>query len=286
MKKLLSATLMLSSLFVLIQCSKKDSALTKPPVTGNKSLSYGDSVFYLKSSGEKYKMSPLISRSGKYTAVPDNLQIDENRGEITVQVDGRNSTSQTGLWYKIYFESSMHEKDSTMVMISGVNYIDEFYVYKKDGNGDTIISPVYNGNQNERLPKGIFWIEQDKFSSIINPANGEINISKFFNALRKARQTNSDSTWEELTVRYKLEDRSEKADNRLDILLYHYYTDKDSIPQNVTAAMNTHRSQTFGLNLAPLNRTVGAIEPLPSSLMANGGRSLKPRPPCVVIVGN
>lgn len=285
MNKLLSAVLMLSSLLVLLQCSKKDGALVAPPVTRNAMLSYGDSIFYLKANGEKYTKSPLLSRAGKYTAVPDNLQIDENSGEITVQIDGRNSTSQTGLWYKIYFESGTHEKDSTMVMISGVNYVDEFYEYKKAGNGDTIISPVYNGKQGERLPKGNFRIEQAKFSSIINPANGDINISKFFSALREVKRANSDSTWEQLTIRYQLEDKSERAVNRLDILLYHYYTDRDSIPRNVSEAMNTHRSQTFGLNLSPLSLTKGANEPLPSVLLASD-RSLKPRPPCVVIVGN
>jgi hypothetical protein len=284
MNKLLLAAFLLSSFCTLVQCSKKETALTGTTVT--EKFSYGDSVFYLKPGGESYTKLPLVHREGRYTAVPDNLKINEKTGEITVAVQGENSTSQTGLWYKIYFESNMGRKDSTMVLISGVNYVDEFYEYKKNGGGDTIISPVYNGKYGERLPKGTFRIVQNDFASIINPANGDINISKFFAAAKKAWQNNSDATWEFVTVRYQLEDKSEKATNEVDVLLYHYYTQRDSVPANVTEVMNIHRSQTFGLNLAPLMLTRGPAEALPSALFGSGGRSLKPRPPCVVIVGN
>lgn len=293
MNKLLSVALVLSSLLTLVQCSKKDIVLNPPqndpPVTGSPKFSYGDSIFYLKASGETYTISPVGNKKGKYTAIPNNLQLDEKTGAIKVRVDSKDGSSQTGLWYKIFFESGTDgKKDSTLLLISGVNYVDEFYEPAEDGTGDTIISPIYNGKHGEPFPKGTFSIKENKFSSIINSTNGQINISKLHSAMKQQGQGNSESPWVEVTVKYRLEDKSNKAENSMTVLLYYYYTPKDSIPKNVTEAMNEHRSTTFGLNLAPLALTKGADETLPSTLFASSisGRSLKPRPPCVVIVGN
>jgi len=285
MKSLLFVSLILVCAAVITQCSKRDNAFTSQPRTSGDRLSYGDSIFYLSQSGENYTRSPLVTGQGKYTAVPNNLKIDENTGQITIAAEGLNNTSETGLWYKIFFESATTGvRDSTMIMISGINYVDAFYQFNKDGNGDTIISPMYNGAESQRMPKGRFWIKDAKFASIIDPANGNINISKFFKAVRTARQADKDSAWEELTINYQLEDKSYNADNHINILLYHYYISVDSVPSNVTAAMNAHRLQTFGVNLPLLTMTRGAEESLPSTLFVSG-RSLKPRPPCVVIVG-
>lgn len=290
MKSLLFVGLFLVSAAVLTQCTKRDNAINPAqPNPAGERLAYGDSTFYLKSSGEKYTISPLGNRTGKYSAVPSNLKIDENTGKISIEPNGLDNTSQTGLWYKILFTPTRAgATDSTMVMISGVNYVDAFYKYDKNGIGDTIIAPIYNARLNERMPKGRFWIEEKAYENIIDPTSGNININKFFKVARQARSANSDSSWETLTVRYRLEDKSYNAENHIEILLYHYYIPVNDVPRNVTLAMNEHRLQTFGLNLPLLTATKGADENLPNLLFSSTalGKSLKPRPPCVVIVGN
>src|SRR4051812_2965478 len=110
MKRLLCVTVILSSLLLLTQCSKKDCNCT-PPDPASK-LTYGDSVFHLRSAN--YSIAPLNGKKGTYTAFPDNLRIDNTTGAITVGLKGTDGESQTGLWYKITYRSSTgNEVDST-----------------------------------------------------------------------------------------------------------------------------------------------------------------------------
>src|SRR5881398_1808379 len=116
-------------------------------------LSYGDSVFYLKSTS--YTVAPVNAKAGTYTAFPNNLKIDHATGAITVTLKDADGQSQTGLRYKIKFTSAGNEADSTYITISGINYIDKFYDLSKN---DSIIYPVYNADVSKELPAGNYSI--------------------------------------------------------------------------------------------------------------------------------
>src|SRR5512139_2634794 len=79
--------------FLLLGSCKKSSDGQQPAIT----LSYGDSVFYVKSTAADYVINPVTVRGGQYFGFPEGIDIDENTGAITV------NKSETGLRYKIFF---------------------------------------------------------------------------------------------------------------------------------------------------------------------------------------
>src|SRR4051812_32068944 len=94
---------------------KKHAVGDTPPATNK--LSYGDSVFYLKSTS--YTVAPINPKAGSYAAFPNNLKIDNTTGVITVTLKDKAGESQTGLRYKIKFTSANNEVDSAYITISG-----------------------------------------------------------------------------------------------------------------------------------------------------------------------
>ncbi|HVF97009.1 MAG TPA: hypothetical protein VM871_06800 [Flavisolibacter sp.] len=265
-KHVLIATIILCCL--LSGCDKKNF-YGQP--TEKARLMYADSVFYLETN--EYTIKPLSRSIGTYTAFPDNLEIDRRTGAITVTQNGTDGESQTGLWYKITYRSPANQVDSAMVLISGITYIDKFYTLTQ---GDSIIYPIYNGNPANVLPPGNYDLTSDnKFA--INPVNGEINIKE---CMRRGFFGNS--SWKNASIKYSIKDNSQQATNRIDLVIYYYRTMGD-VPSNVSALMQAHQRLTVGLRSLPvIPTTTGAIDNnLPSNLSLS-----KPRPPCVIIVGN
>jgi len=238
-------------------------------------LSYGDSIFYI--GAQDYVISPKINRTGTYTAFPDNLVIDKATGKITVRVMGLGAESQTGLRYKVRFQpKGTGEADSTYIILSGINYLDRVYHLSQN---DTIIAPIYNADLSNPLPAGSYGIQADNRLSI-NPVNGQINIK---DCIRKGMfdLPAEDGEWEEVTITYKSNDKSNSATNRIDVALYYYKTVQD-IPSNVSQLMRAHQSQVLGMNHQSIPITSGPYDnDLPDNVSM-----FKPRPPCVIIVGN
>lgn len=274
MKSLLLLSLSISSLLLLTHCSKKDSTTPGPPISSAR-LSYGDSIFYLKNS--TYTISPTTAGTGTYAAYPDNLLIDPNTGKITVAVNGNDGNSQTGLWYKIMFTSAAtKETDSTFILLSGLTYVDKFYQLAQN---DSIIYPIYNADPTKAIPKGNYDIQHDN-TFAINPANGQINILE---CMRRGYFTKpaDNMGWKKTTIKYAINDKSGGATNSIDIVLYYYHTLAE-VPSNVSNLMQAHQSMTLGMRTTAIPSTQGKIDTnLPSDLSLS-----KPRPPCVVIVGN
>lgn len=259
------------STLVVSSCSKDPENNN----TGNNDrLSYGDTVFYVKS--QTYVISPNVTEPGTYSAFPENLLIDPVTGRITVSIMGKGDESQTGLKYKIKFQAANSGKvDSTYITLGGINYLDQVYYLSRN---DSIIRPVYNANINKQLPSGTYGINPDSRLSI-NPVNGEININE---CIRKGMfdLPLEHGEWEEVTITYKSNDASNSATNSIDIALY-YYDSEASIPSNVSAAMRAHQSQVLGVPQVAVPITTGPIDnDLPDNLAIN-----RPRPPCVIIVG-
>lgn len=272
MKPLLFLIFVAGGLVLLPQCSKKEASI---PVPAAERLSYGDSIFYLKNAA--YLIAPSQRKAGTYTAYPDNLKIDPSTGKITVDVDGRDGNSQTGMWYKIRFQSAnTAETDSAMILLSGLTYVDKFYQLSQN---DSIIYPIYNADAAKAVPSGNFDL-QHRNDFAINPANGQINILECMRRGYFTKQAGS-TGWKVTTIKYAINDQSSGAVNRIDLVIYYYHTMSD-VPSNVSRLMQAHQSMTLGLRMAPIPSTTGGIDSnLPSELSLS-----KPRPPCVVIVGN
>lgn len=275
MKRLLFASFLLSTVVVLTQCRKQDCKCDAPALSASTKLAYGDSVFYLRNT--EYTIAPLGNRKGTYSAFPDNLQMDPATGHITVGVNGNDGNSQTGMWYKIKFRSDTGaETDSTMVLLSGLTYVDAFYNLKQN---DSIIYPIYNADPTKAIPPGNYDLKGDD-DFAINPANGQINIKECFRRGFFTKEANGEG-WKTAKIRYAINDKSNGATNSIDVVLYYYRT-MDDVPSNVSALMQAHQRMTLGFATARIPSTPGRIDNnLPSDLTLS-----KPRPPCVVIVGN
>ncbi|HEY0041910.1 MAG TPA: hypothetical protein VGB71_14660, partial [Flavisolibacter sp.] len=242
---------------------------------GNVKLSYGDSVFFVRS--QEYIVSPNITNKGKFRAFPDNLVIDSVTGKITVRIMGHGNESQTGLRYKITFQpEGSNQLDSTFIVLAGLNYLDRIYNLSLN---DTIISPVYNADHSKSTPAGTYGIQADN-QLAINPQNGQINIRECIRrGLFDLPVENGE--WEELTITYKSNDGSNSATNRIDIALYYYRSIQD-IPSNVSTLMRAHQTMVLGVAQTNIPITSGPIDTdLPDNISL-----FKPRPPCVIIVGN
>lgn len=251
---------------------KKHDLRENVPLT-KEGLSYGDSVFFLKSS--TYTVSPKNARPGNYTAFPNNLKIDKTTGAITVSVKGNDGQSQTGLRYKIKFTSTTNEVDSAYITISGITYIDRFYELSKN---DSIIVPIYNADLSKELPPGNYSIGSDN-KLAINPANGAIDIKE---TIRRGFFDNQlNASWKQTTIKYSSNDNSNGVTNNIDLILYYYNTIND-IPSNVSALMQAHQRMTVGINGPAIPATFGSID---NNLSSDLSLS-KPRPPCLIIIGH
>ena len=130
------------------------------------------------------------------------------------------------------------------------------------------------------LPSGNYDIaHDDKFA--MNAVNGKINLRE---CMRRGffGSGSSNTKWKIATVKYALDDNSNRTINKIDIVIYYYHTMND-VPSNVSALMQAHQQMTLGLRTLPfIPSTIGAIDNnLPGNLSLS-----KPRPPCVIIVGN
>jgi hypothetical protein len=257
-----------ATILFLLACKKNS---VKDNLSTNSKLSYGDSVFYLKSTS--YAVSPVNGKQGTYSAFPDNLNINSSTGAITVSLKGNDGQSQTGLRYKIKFTSPNNETDSTYIIISGINYIDRFYDLAKN---DSIIYPIYNADILKELPAGSYTGDN---KLAISNTNGQINIKE---AIRKGFFDNQiNASWKQTTIRYTANDQSNSSTNNIDVILY-YYNSINDVPSNVSALMQAHQRMSIGINGPSIPSTFGAVD---NNLSSDLSLS-RPRPPCIVIVGH
>jgi hypothetical protein len=268
-------TLSIQILVILasLQACNKHSVtnpLSTNPAASNR-LSYGDSVFYLKSGS--YTIAPVKAKAGTYTAFPNNLNINSATGVITVSLKGNDGQSQTGLRYKIKFASTNNEVDSTYITISGITYVDRFYELPKN---DSIIYPIYNADVSKELPPGTYSSDN---KLAINSTNLQINIKETIRIGFFDNQLND--ICKQVTVKYKASDNSNNADNNIDIILY-YYNSINDVPSNVSALMQAHQRMAVGISGESVPNTFAPVDNNLSSDLS----LFKPRPPCIVIVGH
>ena len=236
-------------------------------------LSYGASIFYLKPS--EYTIYPTTSKPGTYSAFPeDGIDLKENTGAIRIKGDDNNIF--TGLKYKITHTAPNGDTSSTVIMVSGITFLDKFYNLSQN---DSVANPIYNGSVANILPISGSTFDDNNLANAsgcsVKTTNGQINLAEtvrngFFGTVP---QNDAKGT---VKIEYKLNDASNKAQNKIEVKLYYYKTMADVTPE-LWETLNERQLQ--GVFLEMNNSSGGVVSAARLSAIA------KPRPPCVIIIG-
>jgi hypothetical protein len=240
-------------------------------------LSYNDSILYPQGeTSELQIISPVIARTGTYTSFPDGLDINSSTGAIKLH------DSETGIKYRVYFTDGSI-KDSTLVTIGGINYLDGVY---KINAADSIINPVYNaviGNSLPNAANGSVFDEGGGCNSngcAVNINDARINLAQ---TVRNGTfgATPSNGSNKEFTFNFRINDNSRKGGNKLKIKIFYFKTLNDITPQ-VWDLLNGRNGTVINSfnnsNNTPIQgNTAGNI-------VVNSNTGKGRRPPCVVII--
>jgi len=254
--------------FLLTESCNKQPAAT-PVIQHSSDFSYGDSIFYQRNQSDDYIITPTNTITGKYTSFPDGLVLDGNTGTINV------SKSETGLKYAIAFiPAGKQDTLLSFITLSGINYMDGFY---KLADGDSIAFSVYNAIPGAAIPGlnsgSLFDVGSNcnDQGCNVNINNGTINLAQSVrNGIFGSTPSNNDRHEFEMT--YQINDKSNSAVNKLKVKLYYFETMND-----VTPEADSIISSRQGSIIGPGN-TVPAF--------AFSNQTVKPRPPCIFIVGH
>lgn len=245
-------------------CSK--SEVPRNPITEAYRLSYGDSIFYISSQSGDVLASPVNAKKGSFSAFPEGLVINNATGAINV------SQSESGMRYRVTYKGEAGDSSSTYMVISGINFPDKYYRME---NADTIAFPVYNSSASRQLPAGSF--DDDKVANnagcAMRTTNGQINLAE---SIRRGLfgNTPKNDTRKDFEIKYRLDDKSGKAQNKIKVLLY-YYDRMSDVPADLQQTVQEHLTMTLRIKEdAPVNGRVA------SSLAS------RPRPPCIIIIGH
>jgi hypothetical protein len=267
-RKLLPLLLLLT---VFAACKKKGN---EPG--GDYSLSYGDSVIYLKNTGGDYIVQPATPMAGTYTAFPEGIELDESTGAINV------SKSETGLRYRISFTPAGSNRSySTVVLLAGINYLDAFYFLSKN---DTVSRAVYNGDLSKAIPvaagKTVFDVDRgcNNEGIAVNVNDGSINLMETIRSGFFGRHRNDDE--EEFELVYKIDDKSQQARQSVKIKLYYYNTLAD-VPQKYWDLLKEREGTLLWANTTqnPTGELISGV----AGVDGVSGRA-RPRPPCIFII--
>ena len=265
-------------LWGLSSCSKDNNSSTPPP-SGNFSLSYGDSIFYLNNQTD-YIVSPLQSTAGEYASFPEGLNIDSHTGAIDI------SKSETGLRYRItLYPAGSTDSFSTVIVISGVNYLDGFY---KLTSADSVIRPIYNANVNSAIPglnNGSSFDDGSGCNSAgcnVNLENGSINLAQTVrNGVFGLTPSNNDR--HEFEMVYRINDLSNKSTNKIKVKLY-YFDSINDVTQEVYDIINEREGALFDIRpKAVPHENLTSVFDVTQTMGKPAIR--KPRPPCIFILG-
>jgi hypothetical protein len=259
-----STKVYLLPLFVLVclalSCTKNDT-VQNPAST----LTYGDSVFYVTDQSSDLLVRPVHTTDGNYSSFPEGLELDPSTGVINV------TRSEAGMRYRITFRSAQGDTSNAFVVISGINFPDKYY---RLANADSVAFPVYNADASRAIPPGIF--DEDRIANnsgcAMRTNNGQINLKE---SIRNGLfgSTPKNDTRKDFEVKYRLDDKSGKALNKIKILLYYYDTMAD-VPADLQQTVREHQAMTFQPDNTPvLNMPIASI-------------AAKPRPPCIIVIGH
>ena len=257
---------------LIAACSKNEDNTPAGPDPAT-TLSYGDSILYQREQATDYIVPSNQTAAGRYTAFPEDIEIDEVTGAINV------SKSESGLRYRITFKpSNSPDSISTIIVISGINFLDGFY---KLGTADSIVKPLYNASRASAIPgtnSGSVFDEGSGCNSAgcnVDLALGTINLAQTVrNGVFGSRPANDERR--EFQLNYRINDKSNKALIKLKVKLYYYDSIAD-VPQDIydlIASRDGTILRTMANGRSPvnyLNRPLGKASP---------------RPPCIFILAH
>lgn len=262
---------------VFCGCKKDSNSAVINPT--NYRLAYAEAVLYPQGEvNELQVVSPVTAKNGVYTAFPEGLDIDPVNGNINIH------ESETGIKYRVFFNSSDGRiKDSTLITISGVNFLDGVY---KINSSDSIINPVYNASITNALPginNGSLFDEGGSCNSggcAVNVTNAKINLAQTVrNGTFGATPANGLS--KEFTLNFRINDRSGKGGNKTKIKVF-YFNKLSDITQQVWDLLNG-RNGTLVNSFNNSDNT--PIQGFTAGNITETARTGKGRrPPCVVIL--
>lgn len=244
-----------------LSCDKTISA--DQPYT----LSYGDSVLYLKPASGDYIVYPTNTREGIYEGFPEGIEIDDRTGAINI------SKSETGLKYRITHTAPNGTVTTTRVILSGITFFDKYYNLSLN---DSIAFPVYNASTVYTLPlTGSIFDDGGGANSSgcdVKTVNGQINLAQ---TVRNGLFGNTpvNDARRDIEIFYRLNDGSNKAANKLKVRLY-YYTSMATVAPDLLQTLQER--QTAGVFLK------GTV----TEVVEQALQAAKPRPPCVIIIAN
>ncbi len=240
--------------------------------SGPYNLSYGDSRLYLRPQSNDYIVYPTERRPGVYEGFPDGIEIDEESGAINV------SDSETGLRYRITHTAPDGTQTTTMVVLSVITFFDKFYNLSQH---DSVAFPVYNATNGIPLPiTGSVFDEGGLANGSgceVGTINGQINLAQTVrNGIFGSNPSNDDR--KDIDIVYRLNDASGKAVNKIRVRLY-YYTSMATVAPDLLETLRDREELGVFLKNTPVPSNGGGTS------AARQLREAKPRPPCVIIVG-
>jgi hypothetical protein len=257
---LTSTALMLSASFWL-SCNKPSDG-NDSPATGPYTLNYGDSILYLRNQAEDFIVSPTEHREGIYEGFPDGIEIDETTGAINV------TKSETGLRYRITHTAPDGTVTTTKLVLSGITFPDKYYHLSQN---DSVAFPVYNASPDRLVPlNGSIFDEGNGANTggcSVKTSNGQINLKE---TIRNGvfGDTPENDVRKDFEIKYRLNDGSNKAVNKLKVRLYYYNTMAD-VPEDLLETLQDRIDEGVFLKTS-----------------RPAAREAKPRPPCVIIIAN
>ncbi len=299
----------------LISCEKsvdesfleKDSARSTRASAKSK-LSYGSKELFMEASNGATIKTPVNKpkREGTFKAIPEGLALDPVTGAINV------NESVSGMKYKVFYVSNNGRLiDSTPVVISGIDYEDAIVTVKNSVflNTNDILSPVYNGDKSLKLPRKLITAASDNVfdetdlnndgkedlagaiqeTLIVNKKTGAINLKASIRGGLFGSSSPSNGATKDITLYYRLNDKSNKALNKITLRVYYFKTQSD-IPVSLTKILNDRKKISGRVSVdAPESSTSMLTEgdegtggPLDD--LDSFGKKI--RPPMIVIIGS
>lgn len=299
----------------LISCEKsvdesfleKDSARATRASAKSK-LSYGSKELFMEASNGATIITPVNKpkREGTFKAIPEGLALDPVTGAINV------NESVSGMKYKVFYVSNNGRLiDSTPVVISGIDYEDAILTINNSVflNTNDILSPVYNGDKSLKLPRKLITAASDNVfdetdlnndgkedlagaiqeTLVVNKKTGAINLKASIRSGLFGSSSPSNGATKDITLYYRLNDKSNKALNKITLRVYYFKTQTD-IPVSLTKILNDRKKISGRVSVdAPVGSTSQLTEEdegIDGGLDDLDSFGKKIRPPLIVIIGS
>jgi hypothetical protein len=270
---------------------------------------YGDSILYVQGTGRSaYLAKPVNSLgSGKFVAWPKGLTIDENTGEIDML------QSEPGSRYNVGFVNTVTGDTAYgQVILAGITYPDGVYFVHST---DSVLAPYYNASSTGSwLAGGAKQATEERGGTvnalfneegpnepgagsqhlIVDGGNGTLNLKASMDqGLFGSNPQNGDN--KEIAIYYRLNDKSQMALQKTNVIVYYFNTLAD-VPQSLVDAC-LFSQNAFRQTQRQVKTTTGvspAPTPVSGTATSTGGTKTAaapappaptpPRPPMVILV--